>query len=124
MVREASITSSRSHLESPEVISDIYHLLRGMKANERFHLRQVDVRFGARPEQVQPGLRFLEGFLMNSMKCRHDNRAVAKLCDKCTAPWRIRAAEPTFADREVSARSNGIGRTHLMQTHFVVRPEP
>jgi len=34
------------HLESPEVISDIYHLLRGMKPNERFHLRQVDGRSG------------------------------------------------------------------------------
>jgi tellurite methyltransferase len=59
-----------------------------------------------------------EGFLMNSMKCGHDNRAGAKLCEECAAPWRVRAAEPTFADRQVSARSNGIGRTHLMQPHF------
>ena len=30
------------HLESPEVISDIYHLLRGMKPRERFHLRHLN----------------------------------------------------------------------------------
>jgi esterase/lipase superfamily enzyme len=34
------------HLESPEVISDIYHLLCGMKPNDRFHLRLVDARLG------------------------------------------------------------------------------
>jgi hypothetical protein len=63
-----------------------------------------------------PALRFLEGFLMKSMKCGHDNRAGAKLCEECAAPRRIHAAEPTFADRQVSARSNCIGRTHLMQS--------
>jgi hypothetical protein len=61
---------------------------------------------------------------MKSMKCGHDNRAGAKLCEECAAPRRIHAAELTFADRQVSARSNGIGRTHLMQPHFVVRQSP
>ena len=63
-----------------------------------------------------PALRFLEGFLMNSMKCGHDNRAGANLCEECAAPRRIRAPELTFVDRRVS----GIGRTHLMRPHFVL----
>ena len=40
------------HLDCPEVMSDIYHLLRGMKPHERFHLRPLDVC--ARCWQITP----------------------------------------------------------------------